>query len=357
MKTSFLTISLLVLAIWANAKVLTVSNDPNQPAMYTTFSDAYKTAITGDTLYLVGSSTTYQMVDIGKGISVIGSGFNNANERQLETKITDFTLSFHQDDFGNIISSSSGSKIEGIQCENIYFSASDLIQISNIEIKNCNLTRIFLTKVQSISIHNCIINYAIYASGLSTAYVENLSVKNNIIGGYMRACYSHNSSTVIANNLFLNYLTPFDDMKGANIYNNVFCYETTFHRGFSNCIMSKNISTGTQELNISDYDNNVYGENNLINTDPLFKNTPKMNAINYSYDYRLQDSSPGKNAGTDGKDIGITGGDYPWPLNEGGMLDFTGRPSLPYIEKMKILNSVVPTNGTLNVSVTVKSQN
>jgi hypothetical protein len=355
MKTTFLTIILLVLAIICNAKVLTVSNDPNQPAMYTSFSDAYNVACIGDTLYVIGSQTSYGSVTITKGITIIGSGFNDPNERKFETTFGDITLTYKTGEYNEIVSNCSGTTIEGIECNNIQMITSELTKLQNLKFQNCELVRIFLSNGDNILIKNCIVSYAIYAEGLSTAYVENLTISNNFIG-YLRALKSKKSTTVISNNLiFWGSGTCLDNIEGANIFNNINCNDGTYYR-LKNCVFSKNISVATQALNVFDADNNIIGDNNLINTDPQFKNVPQTK-IDLTYDYRLKDTSPGKNAGTDGKDIGITGGDYPWPLNAGGMLDFRGRPSLPYIEKMQILNSVVPTNGTINVSITAKSQN
>jgi len=362
MKTTFVTIIFLMLAIWSNAKVLTVSNDPNQPAMYKTFNDAYKAANTGDTLYVVGSLASYGNVSISKGIAIIGSGFNDPNERKLETIFGNISITYLTGEYGNIVSNGSGTIVDGIECNGIYSDiSSDLpILIENVEIKNCELQEITLwCKANSILIYNCVVYGGISGYSVSSpSKIDNLTIKNNLIGRYaIGEFYSKNSSIVISNNLIITDYTDFSGITGAHIFNNILYYTgTNAIYSCKNLIFSKNISLKTQDLNIFDPVNNISGDNNLINTDPQFQKNAQTK-IDFTYDYWLKDTSPAKNAGTDRKDIGITGGDYPWPLNAGGLLDFRGRPSLPYIEKMKILNSVVPINGSLNVSVTVKSQN
>ena len=89
---------------------------------------------------------------------------------------------------------------------------------------------------------------------------------------------------------------------------------------------------------------------NLEDTDPLLNS---VTSIRFSYDddYRLQDSSPCKNAGTDGTDIGITGGAYPWPEKADGTLDFTGMPPIPQIIQMDVITPIIPIDGTLTVKV------
>ncbi len=109
------------------------------------------------------------------------------------------------------------------------------------------------------------------------------------------------------------------------------------------------------KLNGFDQALNNHGSNNLINIDPQFIYMPKL-AFDFSYNYRLKDTSPGKNAGADGTDIGVTGGLHPWPIFEDGMMDYRGRPSIPYIDSMRIPNPIVPSNGTLNIIIKAKSQ-
>jgi hypothetical protein len=53
------------------------------------------------------------------------------------------------------------------------------------------------------------------------------------------------------------------------------------------------------------------GSGNKPGEDPLFVNAPYNTAYSSTMDFNLQASSPAKNAGSDGTDIGITGGAYP----------------------------------------------
>ena len=69
--------------------------------------------------------------------------------------------------------------------------------------------------------------------------------------------------------------------------------------------------------------------------------------FSYSKDYHLQESFPGKNGGTDGTDIGIYGGQYPW--KEGSI------PFNPHIQ-LKNISGNTDQNGNLNVNIKVAAQ-
>ena len=74
---------------------------------------------------------------------------------------------------------------------------------------------------------------------------------------------------------------------------------------------------------------------------------PQGFTYNMKNDYRLRDSSPGKNAGKDGTDIGIYGGRYPW--KDGGL------PVNPHIETYDIAGKT-DSIGNLRVKIKVAAQ-
>jgi len=78
----------------------------------------------------------------------------------------------------------------------------------------------------------------------------------------------------------------------------------------------------------------------------MFVNAPQ-HSHNYSYnnDYHLNQGSPGKNAGTDGNDIGIYGGTYP----------YTDIIPIPKVIHVNVLNPKLPLNDTLHVRIKAKN--
>jgi hypothetical protein len=105
--------------------------------------------------------------------------------------------------------------------------------------------------------------------------------------------------------------------------------------------LTTNIVTGTNS-----------GSNNTA-ADPkfLYLYSTTDHSYNDQNKYKLKSSSPGKNAGTDGTDIGIYGGQYPWPASV--LVDYIHciPPTIPMMQELIIQNSSVPANGTLNFSV------
>jgi hypothetical protein len=92
MKNTFATISFLVLFFYGNAKVLTLSNDTHQPAMFMSFYDAYNAAQDGDTIYISGSTTSYGDMVLTKKLTLIGGGFQNPNEYLFRTTLGNITF-------------------------------------------------------------------------------------------------------------------------------------------------------------------------------------------------------------------------------------------------------------------------
>jgi len=90
------------------------------------------------------------------------------------------------------------------------------------------------------------------------------------------------------------------------------------------------------------------GSNNIVGQEQssIFINQ-EGNTFNYTHDYHLQTSSPGKNAGTDGTDVGIYGGIYPW--KEGSI------PFNPHFQQVQV-SPKTDANGNLNVNIKVEAQ-
>ncbi|MEQ9021798.1 MAG: hypothetical protein RLN82_03450, partial [Pseudomonadales bacterium] len=121
------------------------------------------------------------------------------------------------------------------------------------------------------------------------------------------------------------------------------------------CTFTNNISFGPGATDF-DYGTNTTG-GNLEATDPSF-NAAANFSFEFTDDYRLRDTSPAKNAGSDGTDIGITGGITPWPVTESAApYIHSSFPALPQITKMDIQNASVGIGGTINVNVKAKVVN
>jgi len=94
------------------------------------------------------------------------------------------------------------------------------------------------------------------------------------------------------------------------------------------------------------------GTGNINNTNPLFVNYPiQGGAFDCAYDFALQTGSPAINAGTDGSDIGLTGGFSPYYNYCNGHRV----PTMIWITMPANANAA-PLGGTLNVTFKAKKQ-
>lgn len=341
MKKLFLLMAFMLFAtIAVKATVHTVSNDVNQPARWPSLQMACDSAGVGDTIYVQGTATNYGDIHIKKRLHLIGAGIKPDGNflYGYPTYVGSILL-----DTVNYISGASGSIIEGITL----YGATNIITTTYIGCKNLIIRRnriarhysqtISITNSSNIFIVNNIVNY------INCSSSTNILIFNNIFVSTISAA---NSSTIISNNVFIN-TTAFSACQSSTISNNIFFYGEigdVNYSNFSNNMafgISSNIVTGTNA-----------GSNNF-QADPqfLYLYSTTNHFYNDQNKYKLKSSSTGKNAGTDGSDVGIYGGQYPWPASV--LTDFIHciPPTIPMMEQLTIQNSSVPANGTLNFSV------
>jgi len=350
----------MLLGVVAKAQtVRVVDNNPGSIAAYTTVQAAIDAAVDGDIIQIKGSSTSYGDVTLNKTLTLVGNGYNPNKQNNLKTELGSIILDGKKDQFNNITNTASGSKISGIYIWSIYNNLNNASGLDNLTIEN-----------------NYIMG-TITIDGVSNSNpASNWLIKNNIIGAINTSINTSGanvfSNIVISNNIIKSTMTFISGYYGGVIFtNNIFTYSgTLFFSGvsyiptnltFSNNILfgvspnactsstfNNNISIGGSSTTFTFSNNTSLG--NKENVNPLFVNAPSS-TFSYSYDYNLQATSPGKNAGTDGTDIGIYGGLYPFP--SGGVSPYVTSPlpKIPQIMEMNLINSVLPANGTLQVQI------
>jgi hypothetical protein len=178
--------------------------------------------------------------------------------------------------------------------------------------------------------------------------VPNCSFLNNIITAtfntnYTNACFNYST---FRNNIFI-----------PSSYYVVSCQYSTFE----NNIFNGTVNSITSNVQNSIFNNNIFagpinfpsntniGANNIPNqySSITFVNQ-SGSTFNYTHDYHLQSSSEGKNKGSDGTDIGIYGGIYPW---KAGSI-----PSNPHFQVIKV-DPKTDAAGNLKVRIKVAAQN
>lgn len=327
MKTTFrlLTVAMVCAFHFANATVLTVSNDPQSPGQYTSITSAITAAANGDTIYIHGTNINYGSFSVNKGVTFIGSGHNPQNQNTSRSLMNTVTL----------VAGSDGSKFYGLV---IFGNLNSSVAISNVTVvrniiyglinlsANCPNWRVesnvFASSGQNI--------YLGYAAGTNNWY----SVKN-VFNGYLDGF--NGAYNYFFNNLFLRNGTPFSGVSYVYFYNNIFYRATP--NGSSNCTFEKNLSYLCSP-------NTFANGTNLEGQNPLFVNFPSGGAyFDYSHNYRLQGASPCIDYGIDAEDLGVYGGSM-------GHYEQNGIPNIPQIREFNLTSSsTVPVGGTININV------
>ena len=349
MKKSALFLMMAIFGLMANAAVLTVSNNPNSPGQYTTASAAITAASAGDTIYFHGSNTTYGNMTITKTLHLVGNGYYVNTQTGLSTKA------------GNIIFSTDGfsfahnSTITGFDADNVQIQNCDDIAIYRNDIGNIQVLQA-LNNINDTVKNLHVYNNVVFTLNGQLGRTKNALIENNIIRQNVSNWQS--TTTTVRNNVF----------KNAQIINNQYTvFANNIFYGQSSGY-SWYYSTGNQFNVIS---NNLFvkpggslawiggnnsGGNNIYNQLPNFINAPVANAFTYGDDYRLASNSPGKNYGTDGTDIGIYGGNQPWPTGTGNGFQNAPLPNLPQLIYVNVLNPVVPAGQNLQVQIKARKQ-
>jgi len=354
-------------AINAQATIHTVSNDPDNPGQYTTVQAAHDAASSGDTLYITPSETTYPGAQMNRELVIIGNGYVPVTQGQIEfeTEITSISLS------ASGFSSSSNSSFIGLKIGELKGAPTDgSILIENILVRNCEVDNINGYRYYDGALRNLQVIHSIVGfSGVNwqnwQALILSATFRNSIITDCSRF-YTDNTSgsEEYGQLLFQNCLFVAKDLSTINfqisdviIENSIFIEtdieaEDIIDSDFSNNI----IFNGTGDP-IPFNTNDNTGSGNLDNTNPQFISYDAFSGFGYSpidtEDWHLSSGSPGILYGTDGTDVGIYGGQTPWPEVSG----YTGRPSMPVITLFQLLNGVVSPDGELEFEIEATTQN
>jgi len=325
--------SLLIAPAFAQ-NLIAVQNG-STPAFYTKLTDALSYAQSGDTIYIPGGS--FESVSINKEIHLIGVGANPDS-----TFITNRTV------------------ISGLNLQK----GSD-----NGSIQGCHLSgQCSISEgIDRYSITRCYIN-----KGISfNADAAHFLITENILGGFGDGCLYggfhsivlKGSGHIVANNIIKADIIS----SGGNVFeNNVFLYSTTwcqplscsYEKFYNNIFLSGGQGTTNciAKNNLGYFYNDIDGRNNQgtnnysigsSSFDEVFVSFSVANGWSFSSDLHLKPDSPYRNAGTDGTDIGIYGGAFPW--KEGSV------PSNPHFKSVKI-NPKTDNSGNLNVKIKVAAQ-
>lgn len=297
---------------------------------------AYTEAQNGDTLYLSGGLFT-PPTGFDKGLTIFGAG--HYVDSTLATGKTFIN--------GNITLNENA----------------DLFYLEGVEITG-NFTVTTNHSVNNIIIKRCKLNGTFKALGDLTNPTSNLSLIGNVLMN--RISIQNVQNALLSNNIISN---TFDGSNGNLISNNIimsFIWGSSMDYLFfgSNNTLNNNI------ILWEGYNADVNGSGNVFNNNLYVEPTPNYGtaatsngnytgilqanifvnqtgtSFNYSHDYHLQ--TPATYLGTDGSQVGIYGGTFPY--KEGAV------PLNPHIQ-IKNISPTTDTNGDLQIQIQVEAQN
>lgn len=318
MKKHLLTIAFAVATIVAGATVITVDNNGNAPVgVETNLATAITNATAGDTLLVIPSSLTYSNIIVSKQLTIIGVGFNPDMEIPFTSKVGALTIA----------TAAIGTKIIGLEITGALTLGNAGGSLSNIVIENCKINYITTSSISSLTNtlirQNVIQNQVnVQALILNVANQSNIIVSNNVFSsiGTQSTYYGPYVTTggiTFDHNLFIGGASQsaFYSLANCIVKNNIF-----FGRSPGSQIASSNVLYQNNISSVFDFSTitgtNISLDANIDTTEPIFENLP-LNTITYSYTMNptLSVGSPGENAGTDGTNLGVSGGTSPFKLS------------------------------------------
>ncbi len=332
-------------------------NAPTGDHVYSDLQTCIDIAADGDIIHIIPANSNYGSVLINKELHIVGSGWIPDNQSGMKSMI--YSIQFKSND-------ADGSTLNGLVLTQtndypVFFGElnAPLDTLRDVEIFNCKIPGIKQRDncpIKNITLRNNVIAGLNTGLGYPTlnfltgaGMTDNLFISNNIIGsnyslGTIKASLSAANQTLIANNLFysLNGFHAFHDIFNCFIVNNVFfgsnassfSYGATVGANYAN-VYSNNLSYDCASYgacNIPPVSTSVpvnIGSGNLVNTDPLYETLIDGWVWSGTNSLDLLEYSPLINGGTDGTDIGITGGLYPFN-------NYENLRGVPYVHQMAV---------------------
>jgi hypothetical protein len=346
------------ISTWATTR--TVSNNPNIPAQFSNLQTAINESASGDTLLVHGSPNDYGNVTINRSMVLIGPGYRPLGQNQLTAIIGNL----------NVVAPTDGVS------DNVALIG---LNIGTLRQHEGGCASGFATKLRIV---RCVVGQYLprgVASGVNDSeffaeqciFIGATILNNNDCGGPAI------SSAILNNSIFTSALRYDSPVSNGLVANCIFFGGGSSLQQIQNTIFSNNVFYGTQ---LSDgngaktgctFNNNLtFGTNNnalafassitlgtLENTDPLFINaTAPGNGQNFStlfngvQNLNPQPASPLLAAGSDGTNIGTTGGSSAFNYL------LQGTTKGPWMTSLLINNASLPENGTLQVTFGAKAQ-
>lgn len=332
LKNSIILLALVLVSATATAQLRIVVQNAGGATVYESFASALAASQQGDTLYLPGGTFNIGNATINKKITMIGVGHYPAYTQP--TNRTELTGNI------NLLAGADTSQFHGFYLTGNFMWGTNTgnQMVNKITISRCNINNIYLSYASNTSTsEQILISENVVRGAILGRNAQNVLIEKNIV--YNISQFNNNvlinNNVVFTNDFCLDYITS------CTVQNNVIV-------GGAGSYLFYNSSANTVQNNLFV---NTYAEGSG-NIDKQLLESIFVNysggAFSYVHDFKLKDTSPGKNAGTDGTDIGIYGTVVPY--KEGAV------PFNPHITDEQIATRT-DSQGKLNVKVTVEAQN
>jgi hypothetical protein len=336
MKKILISMLMLVVSLSLSAQGRFVIQNGENSQVYTTFQNAFAALVDGDTLYIPGGTYIIGDINIDKKVTMVGAGHYPAHTTATGLTILQGNIRF--------ITGSDYSHIQGFYLTGgIQLGTSSSNQaVSYITISRSNLNGIKLYASSPATAQNIHITENVIRGSIDGGNAQHVLIEKNIVTNI----YNFNNNVLISNNIVLQTNgDTFQHMYTCVFQNNVILHNGSYflYASSSNTFLN-NLFVKTITFSPPDY-----GSGNII-SQPLasiFVNYPG-GAFSYDFDFHLQETSPGNNAGTDGFDIGIYGTAVPY--KEGAV------PFNPHITSQEVSPGTNEA-GEIEVNIQVEAQN
>lgn len=343
MMAAVVCISLLSTA--AQAKTWRINSDPEAKADFLSINDAMASldVYPGDVLYLDPGCHLPQQA-VSKGVTIIGTGFNlngaveEAFVDGFEIKASDIKLMSINITGDVFVNNGKASNITLERCKtrNLLFSSAG----TNLKVLNCYVSGRIYSYSFSVAVRNSIVLGQIY--GIKNGVIKNCVVISDCgngsgTGASYYVLYDI-TNTSITNNVIINTNTQSTvDGNTTKFYNHQTIYNVS--ETDANSINNNILSNDTEHTFA------IYKTNQFIGAkiEDVFEWEGSLDER-----FRLKEDSPALGAGANGVDCGVYGGAYPYVVS--GLPKF-----IPYIVESNI--PTTPTDGKLNITLKIKSQN
>ena len=334
MKKSILTFIMAIAAVVAvQAQQISVVSPQGATTLFTDLNIAIREAAPGSIVYLSGGA--FQISDttkITKKLTIIGTGYRTDNGNVDGHTLVTGKINF--------MKGADNSTLMGIYLTGDLNIADASGSVNTLLVRYCNLYRV---SVGNAECHEVLINQNYIRLGPSIGGGSPIRFENNILHSIFNINGGIISNNVVLHATTFNFSRPsaIGSFSSSRVANNLFFAEVSPDVGlqhgnntfFNNYFLPSSAALAAQidGLIIENIEEFIVGPNNGVST---------------TSNFHLKNGSPGKNAGTDGTDIGIYGGT--------GFNDLA-LPPIPRIVAKRIAEQT-DEQGNLKVQVKVKAE-